>query len=219
MRFVQALLPVCAIVAAGCFGTPTPGDDDAPRIGTEGPLYFETGVEKQERAADEYWLLLLTGAETLELKEGEGNDRAIPCRAPFLYELDRSKEMLIYDGSEDLSGTFPVLVVLDVTGVDFASSSYGTGCPIERALIPMYWSSGGNATIELDVPRYGTIELTLFPQGVVALPDGSVVTLGWGAGFNYTRTASTTANEYWVFGEWRAQNLGAWPLENLVPRD
>lgn len=218
MRLVHSLLPAFLLVAAGCFGSPSPGAD-APRIGTEGPLYFQNGVAQQERGEGEYWLLWLTGTERAELRSGDDDDRSVDCGTgdDFLYRLDRDRERLVYDADDaDLSGDFPVLVILDVTGVQFGSSSYGTNCPVERALVPMQWSSGGNATVEVDVPRFGSIELKLFPQGVLALPDQSLVTLGWGAGFNYTRTQSTAANEYWVFGEWRAQNLGAWPESEIV---
>lgn len=218
MRLVHALLPAFLLFASGCFGSPSP-DGDAPRIGTEGPIYFQNGVPQQERGDDEYWLLLLTGSERVEIKRGDADDRAIDCGTDdeFLYHIDRAQKRLVYDAERaNLTGEFPVVVVFDVTGVDFASSSYGVDCPIKRTLVPLQWSPGGNATISFDVPRFGSVELKLFPQGVLALPNDSLVTLGWGVAFNYTRTASTTANEYWVFGEWQAENLGAWPKSEIA---
>ncbi len=215
MRFIQGLVPAFLLLAAGCFGSPTPGDD-APQIGTEGPLYFENGVPEEERGQDEYWLILLTGTERVEHKDGDGGDRVIECGASsdFLYRIDPARERLVYDAdAADLhDGNFTFVVITDVTGTDFASESYGTGCPIERTIDGL----SGYAKVSFDVPRFGAVELTIYPQGVIQLPDGSPVPLGWGAGFNYTRTASTTANEYWVFGEWRAENLGAWPKDQIV---
>lgn len=212
MRLVQGLLPAFLLLAAGCFGSPTPGDAP-PRIGTEGPLYFQNGVPEQERGEDEYWMVLLTGTERVEIKGGDGGDREIPCQTSFLYDLDEHEERLVYDAdAADFSDSFTIVVIVDVTGVQFASSSYGTGCPIKRNITPM----DGYAKLELEVPRFGVVELNIYPQGVIALPNGSLVKLGWGAGFNYTRTQSTAANEYWVFGQWQVQNLGAWPEAKIV---
>jgi hypothetical protein len=212
-----SILAIAILGTSGCFGPAGVAGDDRRHVGVSLPLYFETGVKPQNLTKETYWLVLLTGLEEHELKEGPGDDRVVACNTQPLYELDSESRTLHYNPrmANLKDREFRVLVIIDYEAVDFGARSLSTGCPSEYRIEAL----NGRGEIKAFFDHFNeTVTVQAYPfDGTLGVQKRYVLPVGHGVGFEYTQTAATDGSEYWVFGQWYVQNLGAWPLAKLEP--
>lgn len=220
------LVGVCVaalvLVTTGCFAPSGALAGTGPTVGVSDPLWFDTGVSRDETLDEgEYWLVYVGGSEKHELKDGSGGDRQVECPSPKpIYKLDRDNRSLAYDpdvAKMAKEEPLTIVLVIDFFGVGFGSKSVGPGCPREYRIETFEQKAEEDVVLE----NFGSIRLTIYPRdgpvGVVG-PEPNmtfVLPLSQGLGYEYTTVASTDASEYWVSGRWHVQNMGAWPKDGL----
>lgn len=214
MRAATPIGMLLVLLVSGCFQAPT-GDSVRPlRVGTDGPLFFDTPAGNDSRGQDDLWVVFVTGTENTRLN-GPGDDQTTECENEADFEIDPDAGRLTYDPDRvemDLDN-HSILVVTMFWADDFSADHRGVLC----ASLVQAELFNRTADTTLDLGHYGKARLRVFPQGILGIPGDYVLPLGKGARYEFVRQEATRTANYWVVGEWAVANLGAWPKSAIEP--
>lgn len=216
-RAAPLILLLGAVLGSACitFSGPDAGDESHKPYTTI-VVANVTGVSKDRPSTSEFYHLQVWG-----------NERAVHLRGPTLpstvcsrawqFTTNRSTEGVSYH--ESLRPTVNVsrlgtLFTFNVWGVQFYDDRMSEGCPTIYEI--RGYSTGSIATVNRTMGAYGSIEVTVFPEGLFAFGETHFVDLGKKLIVSYGRIEETDGGAYFVQGGFEVANLGAWPRDRLV---